>query len=243
MSIDIRNLSVDIGTKKILSNISISFGSGLHIVFGRNGAGKTTLFRAIAGLIKFSGDILVNGVSIRSLGRRELSKVIGYVWQNPYYGFIETSVKAEIEAILNILGVEGDWSIAEILVPRYLWDRDPSTLSGGEARRVSIASVLIADQPIWLLDEPFTNLDSDGVEALLRVIDMGRRKGKTIVIALHETFYAYLLKPDTVTILDGGRVVYRDVWSSIEDSILRRYGLIPIGDICAGYSHRRDTHV
>jgi len=221
-----------------LNDITVSFDRGVHIVFGRNGAGKTTFLRAIAGLVRFSGEILVNGVDIKRLSRRELSRAIGYVWQNPYYGFIETSVKAEIEAILKILDVEGDWSIAEILVPRYLWDRDPSTLSGGEARRVSIASVLIADQPIWLLDEPFTNLDSDGVEALLRVIDIGRRKGKTILVALHETFYAYLLEPDSYIVIDRGSIVYSGKWNSIDDSIMRKAGLVPIGDICVRYYSR-----
>ncbi len=226
---------MEFGGKKVLDDITISFGSGVHIVFGRNGAGKTTFLRAIAGLVSFKGDIIVNGVDVRRMSRKALSRLIGYVWQNPYYGFIETSVRGEVEAILKILGVEGDWSIAEVLVPKYLWDRDPSTLSGGEARRVSIASILVADQPIWLLDEPFTNLDSDGVEALLKVIDIGRRKGKTIVIALHETFYAYLLKPNSYVVIDGGRVIARGEWNSIDDSIIRRAGLIPIGDICARY--------
>jgi len=221
-----------------LNDVTVSFDRGVHIVFGRNGAGKTTFLRAIAGLIRFSGEIIVNGVDIKRLSRRELSRTIGYVWQNPYYGFIETSVKAEIEAILKILDVEGDWSIAEILVPKYLWDRDPSTLSGGEARRVSIASVLIADQPIWLLDEPFTNLDSDGVEALLRVIDIGRRKGKTILVALHETFYAYLLEPESYIVIDRGSIAYSGKWNSIDDSIMRKAGLVPIGDICVRYYSR-----
>ncbi len=236
-TICIKNLSVEISGRRILNNIATSFDSGIHIVFGRNGAGKTTLLRAIARLINFSGEITIDGIDIRRFSRRELSKLIGYVWQNPYYGFIETSVRSEIEAILKILGVEGDWSIAEVLVPKYLWDRDPSTLSGGEARRVSIASILIADQPIWLLDEPFTNLDSDGIEALLKVIDIGRKRGKTIIIALHEVFYAHLIKPDKFIVVDNGSIIYSSKWDSIDDSILKRAGLIPISDICSKYSN------
>lgn len=237
----LKNISVTIGGKIVLRNISFEFGEGVYVLFGRNGSGKTTLFRAIAGLVDHRGTILINDRDIQSFSRKELSRLIGYVWQNPYYGFIETSVKAEVETILKTLGVEGDWSIAEALVPRELWDRDPSTLSGGEARRVSIASILVADQPIWLLDEPFTNLDRWGVEALLRVLDIGRSKGKTILIALHEVFYAYLLKPDHYVLINNGEITGSGVWDSINDQLLSNNGLLTMGEVCAGYSYRGDN--
>ncbi|MEM2220528.1 MAG: ABC transporter ATP-binding protein [Ignisphaera sp.] len=165
--IEVRNLTVRYGERSVLNGVDAEFDSGVHVVLGRNGAGKTTLLRAIAGLVEFTGDIRVDGRSIKGLNRRELAKLIAYCWQNPFYGFIEVSVKDEVEVILRTLGVSGNRYIVDILVPKHITDRDPTTLSGGEARRVSLASILVADQPIWLLDEPFTNLDRDGIEALL----------------------------------------------------------------------------
>jgi len=236
--IEARNLTVKYNEKYVLRDVSIVFDSGIHIVLGRNGAGKTTLLRAIAGLISFIGDVKVDGRDIKNLNRRELSRLIDYCWQNPFYGFIEASVKDEIEAILKIHKISGDSYILNTLVPKHLMDRDPTSLSGGEARRVSLASILIADQPIWLLDEPFTNLDREGVEALIKIVEYGKEKGKTIVIALHEIFYAYLLKPDTYIVLNHGEVVKKGTWSDIDDETLLNSGLITIGDICAKLCNR-----
>lgn len=236
--IEVRNLTVRYGKRLVLNGVDVEFDSGVHVVLGRNGAGKTTLLRAIAGLVEFAGDIRVDGRSIKSLNRRELAKLIAYCWQNPFYGFIEVSVKDEVEVILRTLGVSGDMYIVDTLVPKHVTDRDPTTLSGGEARRVSLASILVADQPIWLLDEPFTNLDRDGIEALLKVVEYGREKGKTIVISLHEVFYAYLLNPDTYIVIDGGKIVRSGGWNGISDDILISTGLLTIGDICAKLYNR-----
>lgn len=231
--IEVENLTVRYGGRLILSGVSAVFDSGVHVVLGRNGAGKTTLLRAIAGLTEFTGDVRIDGRSIKGLGRRELSRLVAYCWQNPFYGFIEVSVEDEIEVILKTLRVSGDRYIATKLVPDHLMGRDPSTLSGGEARRVSLASMLIADQPVWLLDEPFTNLDRDGVKTLLEVVEYGRRRGKTVVVSLHEVFYAHLLNPDTYTVVDGGRIVGSGSWSSITDEVLINSGLLTLGDVCA----------
>ncbi|MEM0005775.1 MAG: ABC transporter ATP-binding protein [Ignisphaera sp.] len=236
--IEVRNLTVRYGERSVLNGVDAEFDSGVHVVLGRNGAGKTTLLRAIAGLVEFTGDIRVDGRSIKGLNRRELAKLIAYCWQNPFYGFIEVSVKDEVEVILRTLGVSGNRYIVDILVPKHITDRDPTTLSGGEARRVSLASILVADQPIWLLDEPFTNLDRDGIEALLKVVEYGRGRGKTIVISLHEVFYAYLLNPDTYIVIDDGKIVRSGGWNDISDDTLISTGLLTVGDICVKLYNR-----
>jgi energy-coupling factor transport system ATP-binding protein len=238
-SVELSNVTVWFRDREALKSVSAVFEPGVHVVLGRNGAGKTTLLRAIAGLVKFDGDIRVLGRSIKELSRKELSKLVGYCWQNPYYGFIEASVEDEIKAILRILSVEGDWRIAELLVSKELMDRDPFTLSGGEAKRVSIASILVADQLIWLLDEPFTYLDRDGIEAVAELIRYGRRRGKTIIVTLHEILYASLIDPDTFLVLDSGRVIAAGRWDSLSDEVLREAGLITRGEICASLCSSR----
>jgi len=102
----------------------------------------------LAGLIReYEGSIEVMGREIREMKRREISSLIGYVWQNPYYGFIEPSVREEIMLIIKILRKKYyDEKILRTLVSEEIFSRDPLTLSGGEAKRVSLASVLIADQ-------------------------------------------------------------------------------------------------
>ncbi|MFZ8783511.1 MAG: ABC transporter ATP-binding protein, partial [Desulfurococcaceae archaeon] len=169
-SVELSGVWVYYGSRSALRGVSAKFTPGVHVVLGRNGAGKTTLLRAIARLVEFRGGITVLGRSVRELRRREIARLVGYCWQNPYYGFIEASVRDELRAVLESLRVPGDWRVVEILVPEELLERDPSTLSGGEAKRVSLASVLVADQPVWLLDEPFTFLDESGVEALVELV-------------------------------------------------------------------------
>jgi energy-coupling factor transport system ATP-binding protein len=232
-SVQVLNLCVRFGAREVLRGITASFTPGVHVVLGRNGAGKTTLLRAVAGLVKFDGDVRVLGRSIRGMSRKELSRLVAYCWQNPYYGFIEATVEDEVRAILRILGVEGDWRVAELLVPKELMGRDPATLSGGEAKRVSMASMLVADQPVWLLDEPFTYLDMEGVEAVAKLIEHGRRRGKTIIVALHELHYAAMIQPDTYLILNSGSAVSSGAWRDVSDEVLRRAGLITRGEMCA----------
>jgi energy-coupling factor transport system ATP-binding protein len=228
-SVELWNVVVRLGGRDVLKGVTASFEPGVHVVLGRNGAGKTTLLRAIAGLVKFYGEVRVLGKSVRGLGRRELARLVAYCWQNPYYGFIEATVEDEVRAILRILGVEGDWRVTELLVPRELMGRDPATLSGGEAKRVSMASMLVADQPVWLLDEPFTYLDREGVEAVAKLIEYARKKGKTVIVTLHEVFYASLVKPDTFIALDSGAVVASGRWGELSDKTLNSIGLVPRG--------------
>ncbi|MEM1916823.1 MAG: ABC transporter ATP-binding protein, partial [Ignisphaera sp.] len=182
--IEVRNIVVEFSGKTILKNISLDISKGLHLLLGRNGSGKTTLLKTISALVKpTQGFVKVYGKDIHKLSRKEIAKLVGYVWQNPYAGFVEASVEDEIRFSSRVLGVDLNMDIVEMLVPRHIIDRDPFTLSGGEAKRVSIASVLAIDQPVWLLDEPFDYLDSEGVEAVVNVVKYGLERGKTIVIA------------------------------------------------------------
>ncbi len=232
-TVKLSNVWVYYGTKSALRGVSAEFTPGVHVILGRNGAGKTTLLRAIAGLVDFKGEITVASENVKKLRRRDLARLVGYCWQNPYYGFIEATVREELRAILDSLRVSGDWRVVEILVPEDLLERDPATLSGGEAKRVSLASILIADQPVWLLDEPFTYLDRDGVKAVVELVEHGRRRNKTIIVAVHEVFYASLLKPDTYIVLNNGVVTSSGAWSTLSDSVLEDAGVIPRGEICA----------
>jgi len=233
ITVELINVWVYYGDKSVLKGISAKFTPGVHVILGRNGAGKTTLLRAIARLVEFRGEIIVMGKSVKGLKRRDLAKLVGYCWQNPYYGFIEATVRDEIRAILDTLRLPGNWEVVKLLVPEELMERDPSTLSGGEAKRVSMASILIADQPIWLLDDPFMFLDKSGVDSILRLVEYGRSRGKTIIATMHEVFYASLLKPDTYIILDQGIISSSGEWWSLSDDVLEKAGIVPRGEICA----------
>lgn len=231
--IEVKHLSVKLGGRLVLSSINVEFRPGLHTILGRNGSGKSTLLRTIAGLVKPSGGkVLVLGRDIHRVPRKEAVKLVGYTWQNPYAGFIETTVRDELEFSSKVVGTTLDREVVEILVPGELMDRNPFTLSGGEAKRVSMASILALDQPVWLLDEPFEQLDSEGVESVIRVINYGLQKGKTVVVASANLAYFHALRVSQVVILHRGEIALRGSVNDLNSTLLRGLGIPPRDLLC-----------
>ncbi|RLI74781.1 ribose ABC transporter ATP-binding protein [Archaeoglobales archaeon] len=144
-------------SKKLFEDFSLKIPKGgVYAITGKNGSGKTTLLKIIAGLIKVEG-VRVNGrVSI--------------ALQYPNYHFCENAVKKEAnEKWIKLMELE------------QLRDRHPHSLSGGEAKRLSIAKALDAD--IVLLDEPTAGQD---YEFRVRLLEILRRSKKTVVMATHD---------------------------------------------------------
>lgn len=233
MGLDIiaENVSVRINRKYILRNINLSFfGPGLYFLIGRNGSGKSTLLRVLPGLIPYEGKVLINGRDQKEYSRKELSRIIGYVWQNPLYGFFEENVEREISFILKNLGVEKSIfeDIVELFGIKHLLGRSPFTLSGGEAKRVSICSVIVADQPIILFDEPESEMDLSGLESLIEFI---RRniQSKLIIIATHSPLMAVKLRRyvKKIYFIEQGRIVRDGSPELLDDEeFLKKIGVV-----------------
>ncbi|MGC9009726.1 MAG: ABC transporter ATP-binding protein [Sulfolobales archaeon] len=233
ISLRIEKLSVKLGGQIILRNIDLELREGIYLLTGRNGSGKTTLMKTIAGLIKnYEGEIYVNNKNLRDLSRKEIASLIGYVWQNPYHGFIEARVIDEIMLIKKILKLDKyDKELMEALVDPLLLERDPFTLSGGEAKRVSIASILIADQPIWLLDEPFDYLDLHSTQKLSQIIS-SKRDRKIVVISTTHLCFLNFIDPDTIILLDRGEISFVGNVKELKDEVLDKTGVIGRREIC-----------
>lgn len=232
-----QDLSVEYSSRRVLDSVNLSLDRGLHLVLGRNGSGKTTLLKAIAGIVKPSrGRVTVFGRDVHRLPRREAVKLVGYAWQNPYAGFVESTVEEELEFSARLLNTSLNYEIVEILVPRHLLGADPFSLSGGEAKRVSMASVLAVDQPAWLLDEPFEYLDSDGVRSVKSLIEYGIERGKIIVISSASTSYLHMFRPSTVSVLVNGELFFKPI-EELSDSALAELG-IPSREMICGIVDR-----
>ncbi|MGB9827445.1 MAG: energy-coupling factor ABC transporter ATP-binding protein [Thermosphaera sp.] len=213
----------------LLKNLDFKLTNGVYVLLGANGSGKSTLLKTIAGLLPpLQGEIYVNGFKPYLLKRKEAAKLIGYVWQNPFHGFVEPTVEREILFISKQTGVEVNWKLIHKLVPLELFERSPFTLSGGEAKRVSLASVIALDQPIWLLDEPFNELDFSGVKIFTGIINYARARGKIVVITTHYPSLADLVKPDYYLLINrsSGTLVI-DKWSNLSDEELVGNEVIP----------------
>jgi ABC-type sugar transport system ATPase subunit len=181
-------------------------GQRVTAILGPNGSGKTTLLRLIAGLERpRSGGIVFGGVPVRP------GHLVGYVFQEQV--FLSGSVRENLELGLRLRGVPASdrpgrvTEICRLLGIDHLLDRRADRLSGGEARRVSLARALSLRPPLVLLDEPLEGLDE---RTYLRLRDelpqVLARFDATTVLVTHTRDEAFRLADDLV-VLVGGRVL------------------------------------
>jgi energy-coupling factor transporter ATP-binding protein EcfA2 len=178
-------------------NLQITNGE-LCLVVGLSGSGKSTLLRCINGLVphfsggSISGTIRVNGLDPVSLSPREMSREVGFVFQDPETQFIVDRVEDEIAFSLENTGlsleemetrVQDALSLLELT---QLRSRRLDTLSGGEMQRVAIAAALVLKPSILVLDEPTSQLDPHSAEEVLEaLVELNHKLGLTVILAEH----------------------------------------------------------
>jgi energy-coupling factor transport system ATP-binding protein len=182
-----------------LSNVSIDVRAGeVLAIVGPNGSGKTTLSQHFVGLLKpTEGSVTVFGNRTSSTSTRELTRYIGYVFQYPEHQFVKDCVEDEIAFSLQVLGVDA----AEIrervheVLPIFGLEgkekRHPYSLSAGEKRRLSVATMVIIRPPVLLLDEPTFGQDRRNTEKMMEAVFTATAAGdetkrSTIVLVTHD---------------------------------------------------------
>jgi len=159
-----------------LREVSFTVGQGEKIaIVGPNGSGKTTVSKHFVGLLKpTQGRVLVDGKDTRKSSTRDLSRRIGFVFQNPEHQFVRDTVRDEVAFSLRILGLDEAEIIRrvehELAVFNLtgLEDRHPFSLSGGERRRLSVATMIIARPEVLILDEPTYGQDKSNTVRMMQ---------------------------------------------------------------------------
>lgn len=196
---------------KALRNINLKIDRNEIIgIMGKNGAGKTTLIRTLNGLIRpTKGAVYLYGENIASKSIASLSKKVGLIFQNPMHQLFSNSVKDEIEFSLKSLGVSKEEIqnrtsdiLEEFKLERYK-NRSPLNLSGGEAKKLALASIICRDPDIIVFDEPTLGQDGREIEFLINLIKNKRKRGKTIIIVTHNIEFATQHIPRTILMADG----------------------------------------
>lgn len=177
--------------KKALKDINIKIDDNETIgIVGANGAGKSTLIKTIVGIfLTDQGEIIVDGEKVTKKTLNSIRKKVGVVFQNPddqlfmnkvyddiasgprNYKLTEEKVKEKVEKVMKELNIE------------KLKDRSPNNLSGGEKRKVAIATVLSMEPSIILFDEPTSFLDPKGKRILIETL---KGINTTKIIATHD---------------------------------------------------------
>ncbi|MFQ6134376.1 MAG: energy-coupling factor ABC transporter ATP-binding protein [Nitrososphaerales archaeon] len=218
-----------------LRGIDLQIRTGeVTAIVGENGAGKTTLIKHTNGLLKPTrGKVSVFGVDTRKESVAHLSRRIGIIFQNPDHQLFSESVENEIRFALKNFGFEEDvvtkrlnWALNFFGLERYR-STSPMLLSGGEKKRLCVASVLAWDPDVVILDEPTVGQDFVQKERLMHMIQMLVSQGKTAVIVSHDIEFIWPLQP-RVVVMVGGRIVADGTAEDIfrDEEILRKARLV-----------------
>ena len=209
--LSVRNLCVEAGGKTLLHHVTLDVWRGyVHAIVGPNGAGKSTLAHSIMGLPGYhvtSGDILLDGTSIRDLPIHERARRgLTLAWQEParFEGL------GVAEFILAGAAEKRDETVRESLAmvgldpDHYAKRAVDRTLSGGERKRIELASILAMKPGIVMMDEPDSGVDMDAMRFILETIQKLREKGTTVILITHSL--SVLRHADHAFLLCAGRI-------------------------------------
>jgi energy-coupling factor transport system ATP-binding protein len=218
-----------------LKGVSLTIKCGGFVaIMGQNGAGKTTLVKHFNGLLKPSeGTVRVDGVDTTKTSVADLSRNTGFVFQNPDHQLFSETVEDEISFALKNFGFDEDtiekrttWALNLLSLTQYR-NISPFLLSGGERKRVALASVLAWNPETLILDEPTIGQDHQQKEKLRQFIVQMQSQGKTVVIVTHDVEFVaecnsrVLLMKDGKIVADGeGREILTTPEVLAESSIV-----------------------
>lgn len=240
ISFETENLTVKIAGKTVCSNLSLKFEAGQCIgLLGSNGVGKTTLLHTLAGLREAdSGEIRIAGTSIAGMSRKQIARHLGLLMQHqedpfpatvletaligrhPHIGFWQWESPDDLAATreaLHITGMDG------------LESRDVHALSGGERRRLAIATVLAQQPDIFLLDEPADQLDVYHQMRLLKFFrEMAARENKLVLMCLHDMNQAARFCDQVLLMFGAGETLFDTTYKALTPQNLEKLYRIPV---------------
>ena len=214
-------------------NLAIEKGERIALV-GPNGAGKSTLFHLLNGLLMpSSGKVYIDGLLVEKKSLHRIRPKIGMVFQDSDDQLFNPTVRQEIAyGLMNmhVTGQELEKTIAWALDAAGILDlagKSPHNLSGGQKKRVALASVLAMKPDVLVLDEPTASLDPRGVNDFLRLLNkINKEMGITLIFSSHDTDIIPLLS-DRVYLLNEGRIVLSGTTAEVfaQKDVLRHNGL------------------
>ncbi|UCD83931.1 MAG: ATP-binding cassette domain-containing protein [Deltaproteobacteria bacterium] len=213
-------------------NLSIKEREFIAII-GQNGSGKTTLVKHLNGLLRPTrGKVYYESTDIDDKKVSSLGKQIGYVFQNPdhqifsptvgeeiafgprNYGFSEQQTKTKVEQALKVVGLEG------------YHDKDPFLLTKGERQRVAIASIIVSEPRVIILDEPTTGLDYNEQVRIMELLTDLNTQGHTLIIITH-SMWVVAEYTHRVLVLSDGKILADDTTRKVfcNEAILKESAL------------------
>lgn len=187
--------------KPAIKGMNFSFEEGkLYGVIGENGSGKTTFCNLIRGFApsfykgKLEGEILINGKATTEYIEGDLALKVGYVFQNPFNQIsgVKETVFEEVAFGLENFGIpvnEIERRVIDVMKLTnisHLAEKNPFDLSGGQQQRSALASIIVLEPDILVIDEPTSQLDPKGTESVFEIISAMKEAKKTIILVEHK---------------------------------------------------------
>ncbi len=210
-----------IGEEWILKHVSLEIKKGSFVsIVGNNGSGKTTLCNILRGFIPhfhkgdLEGTIKLGGTDMSEYQLGQLGEKIGFVFQNPFIQIsgVKDTVFDEVAYGLENLGVAEEdiykrvEEVLSLVKIQHLREKNPFELSGGQRQRVALASIIVMDPDILVIDEPSSQLDPIGTEHVFEIIRLMKERGKTIILVEHKMDLVAEYS-DELIVLDKGEVL------------------------------------
>jgi energy-coupling factor transport system ATP-binding protein len=199
---------------EVLRGIDLRIEDGEFLaIMGENGAGKTTLVKTFNGLLRpTKGQVFVDEIDTRKTSVASLSRDVGLVFQNPDHQLFCETVRDEVAYSLRNFGYPSDVverrvkGILETLDLVPYMNSSPFMLSGGERKRVALASVLVWNPQHIVLDEPTIGQDYQQKDRLRNFIVQLNSQGKTVIMVTHDVEFVAECRP-RVVLLSRGKII------------------------------------
>jgi len=207
---------------RVLKDINLKIYEGEFIsIIGRNGSGKTTLLKHINGLLRpQKGKVIINGIDTRKKSVAQLARMVGFIFQNPSIQFYQDTLEEELIFGLKNFNYEDDDipGLVEEMLKKFDLEKYRTTypryLSIGEQQKAALASVLITNPKIIVLDEPTHGMDYKQKTIFLDYLNNYRKKGNSVILVTHdvESIAEY---SDRVVLLSEGAIIIDDLKRNI----------------------------
>lgn len=236
-------LQIQIGKRTLCQDLSLEIRSGeCWGILGQNGAGKTTLLHTLAGLrAAQGGDIQLQHDSLPHLSRREIARRLGLMAQDASDTFpatvLETALVGRHPYISRWQWESlADHDMAHTALEQVelsgFANRQVSTLSGGERRRLALATLLIQNPPLMLLDEPANHLDLRHQQSMLGLLKQQTLTGHAVLMVLHDINHVMSYCDHVLLLFNDGTTRQGQVDEILHPEVLTELYQYPVTQIC-----------